>query len=114
MRPYLHLFITYKFQIVGTTKKQNSLSILRKKLHDFAKFNPLFGRQIVKVNKIFGKISGPVSFEYNDKHINFYKNENSYFDSEQENNVTQESRIFQENYYLYYPSDYDDDDENNN
>lgn len=71
-RPYLYLYISSKFQILGTIKRHNSNKILRNKLHDFAKFNPLFGRKKLNINRKFGKIKGPLSLEYNDKHINFY------------------------------------------
>ena len=72
MRPYLHLYITSKYAVVGTEKKYISAIILKKKLHDFAKFNPLFGRKKIITNHFFNKIL-PISVTFNDKHIDFYK-----------------------------------------
>jgi hypothetical protein len=72
MRPYLHLYITSKYAIIGTEKRCISEMLLKRKLHDFAKFNPLFGRKKITTNFIFNKML-PLSITFNDKHINFYK-----------------------------------------
>ena len=71
MRPYLHLYITSKYDIMGIEKKCISGMLLKKKLRDFAKFNPLFGRKKIITNIFLNKIS-PSTVTFNDKHINFY------------------------------------------
>jgi hypothetical protein len=72
MRPYLNLYITSKYAVIGTEKKYISEILLKKKLHDFAKFNPLFGRKKIITNHFFYRTL-PISVTFNDKHINFYK-----------------------------------------
>jgi hypothetical protein len=79
MRPYLKLYINSKYAIIGTEKRNYSESFLRNKLHKFAKFNPLFGRKIIKTSERFGKIIGPVKVSFNDKHIDFNDNSRNYF-----------------------------------
>ena len=74
MKPYLFLYCTYNFSLIGI-KKIQSIELFFKKMKKFYKFNPLFGRKIIKIqsyitkNKI--KKFKPV-YSYNDKHINFY------------------------------------------
>jgi len=74
MRPYLHLYIISKFYIIGTEKWSSSERILRRKLNNFALYNPLFGRKTVKIKNIFGKITEEPYVIFNDKHINFHEN----------------------------------------
>jgi hypothetical protein len=71
MRPYLNMYINSKFQISGTEKKMTSHVKLKKLLYKFSKFNPNFGRKILKANVLFGKIIGPSTVTFNDNHINF-------------------------------------------
>uniref|UniRef100_A0A6C0KXQ9 Uncharacterized protein n=1 Tax=viral metagenome TaxID=1070528 RepID=A0A6C0KXQ9_9ZZZZ len=87
MRPYLNLYINYMFQISGTEKKESSYIMLKKKLFKFAKFNPQFGKKILKSKKIFGKKVGPYEIIFDDKHINFYDNNDSeYFEEQMQHN----------------------------
>ena len=72
MRPYLHLYITSKYAIIGTEKRYIAGMLLKKKLHDFAKFNPLFGRKKIITNHFFNRML-PISVTFNDNHIDFYK-----------------------------------------
>jgi len=76
MRPYLHLYITSKYAIIGTEKRCISGMFLKKKLHDFAKFNPLFGRKKIVTNVFFNRRL-PINVTFNHSHINFYEKPNS-------------------------------------
>lgn len=46
-RPYLFLYIFYKISIRNSDKKEIVYTILRKKLKEFVKYNPQFGRKII-------------------------------------------------------------------
>ena len=72
MKPYLHLYIISQYYILGTMKRTSSENCLRKKLRNFALFNPLFGRKNVKIHK-FGELKGKTIVTFNCEHINFYK-----------------------------------------
>ncbi len=48
-RPYLHLYYIRKYSVVGTDKYQDALVILKRKLREFVKFNPCFGRKTIKI-----------------------------------------------------------------
>lgn len=68
MRPYLHLYYIHLFYIEGTSKKENSYYILKKKLRHFVKFNPQFGRKKITIFK-----EGTNTVEFNDECIQFHK-----------------------------------------
>jgi hypothetical protein len=70
MRPYLHLYYLSKYYVTGTEKKNDSMEKLMNKFDLFVRFNPQFGRKVVKIQRIPHK---KVTIEYNDKHMNFYK-----------------------------------------
>jgi hypothetical protein len=70
MRPYLHLYYLSKYYVTGTDKKNDSMEKLMDKFDLFVRFNPQFGRKIIKIERIPKK---KVTIEYNDKHMNFYK-----------------------------------------
>jgi hypothetical protein len=70
MRPYLHLYYLSKYYVVGTEKKNDSMEKLMDKFDLFVRFNPQFGRKVIKIERIPKK---KVIIEYNDKHMNFYK-----------------------------------------
>jgi hypothetical protein len=80
MKPYLELFITAEYSLLYTDRLQ-CRKLLKKKLYEFNKYNPLFGRKTFKKNVDFienAEKSKPVErFEYNTKHISFYESENS-------------------------------------
>jgi hypothetical protein len=82
MRPYLHLYYLYKYSLI-TTKKINSKNILYKKLNNFFKFNPSFGRQQIKVHFYFSKSKKIYKniYTYNDKHILFYQDSKTFLTS---------------------------------
>jgi hypothetical protein len=70
MRPYLHLYYLSKYYVTGTEKKNDSMEKLMDKFDLFVRFNPQFGRKVIKIERIPKK---KVTVEYNDKHMNFYK-----------------------------------------
>ena len=70
MRPFLHLYYLSKYYVTGTEKKNNSMSELMTKFDLFVRYNPQFGRKVIKIQRIPNK---KVTIEYNDKHMNFYK-----------------------------------------
>lgn len=84
MRPYLTLYFSYKYTLI-TTEKINSKNILQKKLLDFYNFNPFFGRQQIKIEHYFTKNKKIKKYKnvytYNDKHINFYEESNTFLTS---------------------------------
>ena len=84
MKPYLTLYLSYKYSLI-TTEKINSKIILYKKLKDFYAFNPSFGRQQIKVHYYFSKNKNIKKYKniytYNDKHINFYEETNTFLTS---------------------------------
>ena len=73
------LYFKYFFYNLITIIKLKSRINLNNKLKKFQKFNPLFGRKIIKLNyKIdtkFKKKSFVKCYEFNDKHIAFYDND---------------------------------------
>jgi hypothetical protein len=106
MKPYLELFLKSQYSLLYTYRIYCK-KILRQKLIDFNKFNPLFGRKfyIIKKDIFLNKIN---SFEYNTKHISFYNSGNneektSYMTSHI-NNISEERSSDSE-------SDSDEDDE---
>jgi hypothetical protein len=83
MKPYLTLYLSYKYSLI-TTEKINSKNILYKKLRDFYNFNPFFGRKEIKIQTFFsknGKKKYKNIYTYNDKHINFYKEDSNFLTS---------------------------------
>jgi hypothetical protein len=70
MRPYLHLYYLSKYYVAGTEKKNDSMRKLENKFDLFVRFNPQFGRKVVKITRIPRK---KMTIEYNDNHMNFYK-----------------------------------------
>jgi hypothetical protein len=80
MRPYLELYCVSQYGYLNHIR-QVTLLILKKKLIEFNKFNPQFGRKKYKIlmkptsdlkQKICGKI-----LEFNDRHIKFNENYNN-------------------------------------
>jgi hypothetical protein len=73
-KPYLLLYLTSNYAFVGFIRHQNRVSFIRN-MHRFYKFNPKFGRKIVRVQYKLGpkfgrKICGK-SVEFKDAHIKF-------------------------------------------
>ena len=83
MRPYLILYFSYKYSLISTSKIY-SKNILHKKLNEFYIFNPIFGREQIKVHKYFSKNLEKKYKNvctYNDKHINFYQESKTFLTS---------------------------------
>jgi len=100
MRPYLNLYIISKFFIIGTDKRNLSLLFLRKKIYKFAKFNPNFGRKKLKINEIFGRIIGASEIIFDDRHINFYNDDDDSYDfNEEDNNEEDNNEYYNNNQY---------------
>ena len=104
--PYLLLCINSKHLLI-TTLKHNAACKLEKKLVEFQKYNPLFGRcKIIYGEKkyIDGKTRNfKIGEEINDKHVNFYENDNETF--------LQDHLTFKQIHYPYDDDDDDDDDD---
>uniref|UniRef100_A0A6C0LD92 Uncharacterized protein n=1 Tax=viral metagenome TaxID=1070528 RepID=A0A6C0LD92_9ZZZZ len=80
MRPYLHLYFLGKYLIFGCEKKYIVTRLLRKKLLQFSKYNPDFGKKIITPYPIFDSSIHPFLFEalkytyvvtFNTDHITF-------------------------------------------
>jgi len=83
MRPYLLLYFSYKYSLIST-KKFDSKILLYKKLNEFYTFNPYFGKKNIKVQSYFsrnGKKKYKNVYVFNDKHINFYSEDNNFLTS---------------------------------
>jgi len=83
MRPYLLLYFLYNYSLINT-KKYNSKILLFEKLKEFNRFNPFFGRKKIKVEKYISnnnikKYKNLCS--YNDKYIDFYKEDKNFLTS---------------------------------
>jgi hypothetical protein len=73
-KPYLLLYLTSAYAYVGFVRHQNQVSFIRN-MHRFYKFNPRFGRKIIRVQykpglKFGRKICGK-RIEFEDAHIKF-------------------------------------------
>ena len=75
-KPYVLLYLTSCFSL-NTLIKNNAYNKLSSKLFSFQKFNPRFGRRIlkttVKQKSVFGKKRRARHYEYNNTHVNFYE-----------------------------------------
>jgi hypothetical protein len=81
MKPYLHLYFEYKYSLVPILKNE-SINKLYRKLNEFHKFNPIFGRRkIIMKNILFKKKFKRVKshIEYNSKHKKFNVYDNDTF-----------------------------------
>jgi hypothetical protein len=82
MKPYLLLYLNSCYSLIPIIKKNSNFD-LKNKLRNFQKFNPQFGRRLVKMGlkpypnfKTKSYIKGYV---FNDKHIVFNSNDNNKF-----------------------------------
>jgi hypothetical protein len=73
-RPFLYYYYIVHYDISGTSKVENYNIILQDKLKIFYKFNPIFGRKIVKLIKSTKSPNKVIKQEYEfiTKHIRFY------------------------------------------
>ena len=76
MKPYLHLRLTSLYSFVPKNKLEAHNKLIYK-LKCFQKFNPLFGRKIIKRKTIFinGKKTIKVFVDFDKNHVNFDLNE---------------------------------------
>jgi hypothetical protein len=123
-KPYLLLYLTSAYAYVGFVRHQNQVSFIRN-MHRFYKFNPRFGRKIIRVQykpglKFGRKICGK-RIEFEDAHIKFNEvskqNANFLLDHLEYEDVHAgeiTSLIHNEHIYNYDTDDDADNDENNN
>ena len=82
MKPYLLLYLNSRYSLIPIIKK-NSEFDLKNKLRNFQKFNPQFGRRLVKMGfkpyPNFKRKSYIKEYVFNDKHIVFNSNDNNKF-----------------------------------
>jgi hypothetical protein len=71
MHPYLDLYYKSKYYLQPQLRKHYSI-ILKYKLHEFIKFNPLFGRRYVCCNKINGESTMKREIKFNNRHPPFH------------------------------------------
>lgn len=71
MKPYLELFLVSQYSLIYSDRI-NAKKMLKNKLYNFNKYNPLFSRKIYK-KRLIERIQ-PI--EYNKSHISFYESEN--------------------------------------
>jgi hypothetical protein len=82
MKPYLLLYYKGQYSLIEHIKFTSS-NILNNKLHNFQKYNPVFGRKIAVLKKMatpnFKRRVFIKNYTFNDKHILFNKNNNTHF-----------------------------------
>ena len=122
-KPYLLLYLTSAYAYVGFVRHQNQVSFIRN-MHRFYKFNPRFGRKIIRVQykqgeKFGRKICGK-RIEFEDAHIKFNEvsKQNAKFlldhlEYEDVHAIEITSLIHNEHIYNYDTGDDEDNDENN-
>lgn len=81
MKPYLYLYLSYNYSLIPNFKLECK-NKLYKKLYEFQKFNPAFGRKIfvLKYIKINGKLKKHIPhINFNSKHKKFCVYDNNNF-----------------------------------
>jgi len=82
MKPYLLLYLNSCYSLIPIIKKNSGFD-LKNKLRNFQKFNPQFGRRLVKMGlKLYPNFktkSYIKAYVFNDKHIVFNSNDNNKF-----------------------------------
>ena len=111
MQPYLKLYYLSEFSFIHISGRNKYKKLLRRKLNEFQKFNPKFGRKIYEFynilqnNRTIKKIKGVFNYNYkkfNDKNkekkifmnshdSNCYRDSDSETDDESENDSENES-----------------------
>lgn len=71
MRPYLNIYYKSRYYLQPSLRKYYSV-ILKYKLHEFVKFNPIFGRKYISYKKNIGGRIVDREVKYNDNHIPFF------------------------------------------
>jgi len=83
-KPYLYMYFQWAYSLSTIVQKQ-SMDHLYSQLHHFHKYNPRFGRKMIRVKKVFelnrpfGKFKGEIYFNdvhlpFNIADVNFMKN----------------------------------------
>ena len=106
MKPYVQYYYIANYSLCFERKHKYKYD-LKQKLNRFFKFNPKFGRKYLKSQFIFhSKLVNNWVNIYDDKHIEFYENNNSFITSHLKNNIF--------NYdYVEHDNDYNDDNDVN-
>jgi hypothetical protein len=81
MKPYVLLYLNSCYSLIPIVKSNSSID-LKNKLRNFQKFNPQFGRRLVKMGLIlepnFKQKSYIKGYVFNDKHIAFNSNNTNF------------------------------------
>jgi hypothetical protein len=109
MKPYLKLYLLSNYSLIYVIREKSKKQLIQE-LTTFKKFNPLFGRKYVKINK-----NGTYTFSFNMNHDQFNKNEitkdNSEFMINHASKLIEEHEV---NNFIYFISDDDDRNEYDN
>ena len=79
MKPYLNLYFISKYSLLQIDKT-NATKKLKKKLGEFYRFNPLFGRKMIEISNKDDFVKQPrinATYYFVEKHIQFYKNQST-------------------------------------
>lgn len=116
MKPYLKLYLLSHYSLIYVIREKSKKDLIRN-LNKFKKFNPLFGRKIMKINN-----DNTSTVSFNMDNISFYKNEsnketNEFMISHASKIIEQDNNEF--NSFVYFvphdegEEDGDDDDSDN-
>ena len=109
MKPYLKLYLLSHYSLIYVIREKSKKQLM-KQLAEFKKFNPLFGRKSVKINK-----NGSSTFSFNMNHIQFNKNEitkdNTEFMINHASKFIEEHEV---NNFIYFVPDIDNNNEDDN
>lgn len=75
MKPYLELFLISQYSLIYRDRI-NAKKMLKNKLYNFNKYNPLFSRKIYVISNMPNITQRTRPIEYNKTHISFYESEN--------------------------------------
>lgn len=70
LKPYLKLYLLSHYSFIYIIREKSKKRLIQE-LNIFKKYNPLFGRKIMKINN-----NNSFTISFNMDHISFYKNEN--------------------------------------
>ena len=121
MRPYLELYCVSQYGYLNHIR-EITLIILKKKLIEFNKFNPQFGRKrykiLIKTTKDFKKKICQKILEFNDAHIKFNDNyDNNYLSDHlnyNENFLMATNNIIEHNFIIFVDENEDENDNDDN
>jgi hypothetical protein len=95
MKPYLHLYFISNYSL-NEFKKRLHFKILHRKLHEFVRFNPTFGRKKVRLTQVnpFSK-SKKIEYYFDENHIEF----NDPIDCEDSSKYFMKSHLCKKEFY---------------